>query len=203
MNVAPRHGLWVIGLFLAFAGSAYSSPSGTDETTDPTSVSSPQFEWFEYDGRAPVYEKFSAADGEYLNPTLTGFHPDPSIVRVDENDYYLVNSSFAYFPGLPLYHNTDLVHWEQVGHGVNRPSQLQLDGLDISERIFAPTIRHHDAAVRAKFIGAEGRTGCLPEPRVLLRSDGQPVVQLEKAGDFVGTYFGPNAHRRGSGVLRN
>jgi len=80
---------------------------------------------------------------EYVNPVLPGFHPDPTIVRV-EDDYYLANSSFSYFPGVPIFHSNDLVHWNQIGHVLDRPSQLDLDSLSISEGIFAPTLRHHD-----------------------------------------------------------
>lgn len=82
--------------------------------------------------------------GYFNNPILPGFHPDPSICRVGE-DYYLVTSSFEWFPGLPVYHSKDLVHWEQIGHVLNRPSQLQLrDGLPHSSGLWAPTIRYHD-----------------------------------------------------------
>ncbi len=52
----------------------------------------------------------------YTNPIIPGFHPDPSICRAGE-DYYLVTSSFEYFPGVPLFHSRDLVHWRQLGHG--------------------------------------------------------------------------------------
>lgn len=79
----------------------------------------------------------------FLNPILPGFYPDPSICRAGE-DYYLVTSSFAYFPGIPLFHSKDLVHWEQVGHVLDRPSQLDLDGVGHSQGIYAPTIRFHD-----------------------------------------------------------
>lgn len=79
----------------------------------------------------------------YQNPILPGFYPDPSICRVGE-DYYLVTSSFAYFPGVPIFHSKDLVHWRQIGHVLDRPSQLDLDGVGHSEGIFAPTIRYHE-----------------------------------------------------------
>lgn len=59
----------------------------------------------------------------YTNPVLSGFHPDPSICRV-ENDFYLVTSNFEYFPGIPLFHSTDLIHWEQINYVLNRNSQL-------------------------------------------------------------------------------
>jgi xylan 1,4-beta-xylosidase len=77
----------------------------------------------------------------YKNPILPGFHPDPSICRVSD-DYYLVNSTFEWFPGLPVYHSKDLVNWELIGYGVDRPEQLKLgDGLGDSRGVFAPTIR--------------------------------------------------------------
>ena len=59
----------------------------------------------------------------YHNPLLPGFYPDPSICRVGD-DYYMVTSSFVYYPGLPIFHSKDLVHWEQIGHGIHRPGQL-------------------------------------------------------------------------------
>ena len=74
------------------------------------------------------------------NPILKGFYPDPSICRVGK-DYYLVNSSFSYFPGVPLFHSRDLAHWEQIGNILDRPEQLSLDGGEISRGIFAPVIR--------------------------------------------------------------
>lgn len=78
----------------------------------------------------------------YTNPILQGFYPDPSICRVGD-DYYLVNSSFSFFPGLPLFHSNDLVHWNQIGNALDRPEQLNLDGLDVSQGIYAPTLRYH------------------------------------------------------------
>ena len=80
---------------------------------------------------------------KYLNPILQGFYPDPSICRVGR-DYYLVTSSFEYFPGVPIFHSKDLVHWEQIGHCLTRKSQLPLKGVNPSGGIWAPTIRHHN-----------------------------------------------------------
>ncbi len=79
----------------------------------------------------------------FTNPIIPGFHPDPSICRVGE-DYFLVNSSFEYFPGVPLYHSRDLVDWRQIGHVLTRPSQLPFAHWRPSGGIFAPTIRYHD-----------------------------------------------------------
>lgn len=79
----------------------------------------------------------------FQNPILPGFYPDPSVCRAGE-DYYLVTSTFVYYPGVPIFHSKDLVHWEQIGHVLDRPSQLPLDGQRHSRGIFAPTIRYHD-----------------------------------------------------------
>ncbi|SDH60568.1 Glycosyl hydrolases family 43 [Leifsonia sp. 98AMF] len=79
------------------------------------------------------------------NPILPGFHPDPTICRV-EGDYFLATSSFEYFPGVPIHHSTDLVHWEQIGNVLDRPSQLVVTRGEqgASRGIYAPTLRHHD-----------------------------------------------------------
>lgn len=77
------------------------------------------------------------------NPILSGFYPDPSICVV-EDDFYLVNSTFSYFPGIPIMHSRDLAHWEQIGNVMDRASQLPLHGCGHSEGLFAPTIRYHE-----------------------------------------------------------
>ena len=79
----------------------------------------------------------------YTNPIIPGFHPDPSLCRVGR-DYYLVTSSFQYFPGIPVFHSRDLAHWEQLGHVLTRESQLPLRGANSTGGIYAPTIRYHD-----------------------------------------------------------
>jgi len=80
---------------------------------------------------------------EFSNPVLAGFYPDPSMCRVG-GDYYLVTSTFAYFPGLPVFHSRDLVNWEVIGHVMDRPEQLNLDKQGVSRGLFAPSIRYHD-----------------------------------------------------------
>jgi len=79
----------------------------------------------------------------FANPILPGSYPDPSICRVGA-DFYLVTSTFEWFPGLPVFHSRDLVHWRQLGHVLDRPEQLPLDGIRASGGLYAPTIRHHD-----------------------------------------------------------
>ena len=92
---------------------------------------------------------FSASDSlqaqetdRFQNPLFPGFYPDPSITRVGE-DYYLIHSTFSYFPGVPIFHSKDLVNWTQIGNILNRPEQLDLDGLGVSRGIFAPTISYN------------------------------------------------------------
>lgn len=77
------------------------------------------------------------------NPILPGFYPDPSICRVGD-DFYMVTSSFSYYPGVPIFHSKDLAHWEQLGHVLNRPEQLPCGYEMLSGGIFAPTIRYHE-----------------------------------------------------------
>ena len=83
-------------------------------------------------------------DGKYFsNPILTGFYPDPSICRVGAG-YYLVNSTFSYYPGIPVFYSKDLVHWKHISNVMNRPEQLNLDSLGVSRGIFAPAIRYNN-----------------------------------------------------------
>ena len=77
------------------------------------------------------------------NPVIPGMASDPSVVRAGE-DYYLVTSTFEYFPGVPVYHSRDLVNWRLVGHALTRASQLPLVRLTRNGGIWAPTIRHHE-----------------------------------------------------------
>ncbi|WP_370132913.1 glycoside hydrolase family 43 protein [Streptacidiphilus sp. EB103A] len=84
------------------------------------------------------------AGGTVTNPVIPGFHPDPSVCRVGA-DYYLACSSFEYFPGVPVFHSRDLVHWTQIGNVLDRPSQLRLPvDTPSSGGIYAPTLRHHE-----------------------------------------------------------
>lgn len=83
------------------------------------------------------------AFAQTVNPILPGFHPDPSICRVGD-DYYLVNSSFQYFPGVPIFHSRDLQQWTQIGNVLTRRSQLPLGEASSWLGIYAPTLRYHN-----------------------------------------------------------
>ena len=93
---------------------------------------------------------------KYKNPVVPGFHPDPSVCRVGR-DYYLVSSSFEYFPGIPVFHSNDLVHWAQIGYCLTRAEQMSLDGCRASGGIWAPTIRHHQGEFFVTSTNTEGR----------------------------------------------
>lgn len=101
------------------------------------------FEYFTYSGNDDFYTENPLPGEDYFyNPILPGWYSDPSICTNGE-DYFLVTSTFAYFPGVPIFHSTDLVNWKQIGHVLNRPEQLPLNGQKISEGIFAPAISYN------------------------------------------------------------
>ena len=99
------------------------------------------FDWFDYQGKNP--DGAVAKAGEFRNPVLPGFYSDPSVLRVG-TDYYLVISTFSYFPGLPVFHSRDLVHWRQIGNAIDRPTQVDFGKLEMSRGLFAASLSYHD-----------------------------------------------------------
>ncbi len=79
---------------------------------------------------------------KYTNPVIKGFYPDPSVCYAN-GKYYLVCSSFQYFPGVPLFESENLVNWKQIGHVLTRKNQVMLEYINSSGGVFAPTIRYH------------------------------------------------------------
>lgn len=77
------------------------------------------------------------------NPILSGYYPDPSIVKVD-SDYYLINSTFSHYPGLPISHSKDLKNWKHIGYVITDPKQMNFMGETVSRGLFAPSISYHD-----------------------------------------------------------
>lgn len=100
------------------------------------------FGYFKYKGKDARFDKKIDAKNQYMNPVIAGFYPDPSICRKGDT-YYLVNSSFSFYPGVPLFKSKDLVNWTQIGHVLDRPSQLNLTNQGISQGIFAPAIEYN------------------------------------------------------------
>lgn len=85
----------------------------------------------------------TARSQSFQNPILAGYYPDPSICKAGD-DYYIINSSFAHYPGIPIFHSKDLLNWQLISYAMNRPSQLALEGSGISRGLFAPAISYHN-----------------------------------------------------------
>jgi xylan 1,4-beta-xylosidase len=100
------------------------------------------FTQFTYQGKDKVYNDNPLKTDEFYSPILQGCYPDPSITRKGD-DYYLVNSSFAMVPGVPIFHSKDLVNWVQIGHVLDRPTQLKVENSGISAGIYAPDIKYN------------------------------------------------------------
>ena len=88
-------------------------------------------------------ETLTADTPTYQNPILAGFYPDPTICKAGDR-FYMTNSTFSYFPGLPIFESTDLVNWKQIGHAMDRPEQLNTEGQGVSRGLFAPAITYHE-----------------------------------------------------------
>ncbi len=131
---------WIIGLVVLASCIPHTSRSGSGDT-DGTQKNPAVFERFTYQGQS--LEQVAAGPTEYRNPILSGYYPDPSLTRVGD-DFYLVNSSFTHYPGLPVFHSRDLVNWFQVGNAIDRENQFDFNGLTVSRGIFAPDISFHD-----------------------------------------------------------
>lgn len=103
------------------------------------------FDYFTYQGDDSFYkENPLQGENSFYTPILPGWYSDPSICTNGEGDYFLVTSTFTYFPGVPIFHSRDLVNWKQVGHVLSRPSQLvNMVGQHVSGGIFAPAISYN------------------------------------------------------------
>ena len=124
-------------LLLAAAAAASALVSAPTSAQSGDSVA---FKWFEYRGDDQLPRP---GPGQYANPVLTGFYSDPSITRAGD-DYYLVSSTFSFFPGLPIFHSRDLVHWRQIGNAIDRPDMVDFARLGLSRGLFAPSIHYED-----------------------------------------------------------
>lgn len=120
----------------------------------------PIFQNFEYVGKDEIYVENPLPEGHFYSPILQGCYPDPSITRKGD-DYYLVTSSFVMFPGVPIFHSKDLVNWKQIGHVLERESQLKVGDAGISMGVYAPDILynpHNDTfyLITTQFAGGFG-----------------------------------------------
>lgn len=144
--------------------------------------------------------------GHFSNPVIPGFAPDPSICRSGD-DFYLVNSSFEYFPGIPVYHSTDLVNWTLTGYAIERPEQAELGAVKSSDGIHASTIRCHggryyvittnnvDGRLVNFVVSADDPSGPWSEPRIIEGAPGiDPSLFFDDDGRtwYVGNHVPPD-----------
>ena len=122
---------------LAAAFAIFAAPAAAQAPLTAT------FESFTYLGDDSAYGFTGVGQDEYANPILQGFYPDPSVTRVGDT-FYLVHSTFSYFPGIPVWRSKNLVDWEQIGNAIDRPDMLDFKKLGMSRGVFAPTIQAKD-----------------------------------------------------------
>lgn len=108
----------------------------------PAVAQTARYGYFSYEGNDERFDK-TVTEGQYLNPIIAGFAPDPSICRKGDT-YYMVNSSFTFFPGVPIYTSRNLTDWQQLGYVLDRESQLPLAGQRVSGGIYAPAISYNE-----------------------------------------------------------
>lgn len=130
---------FLFAVMTLFSGQVF----GGKNTKTKTTSSIPVFSNFEYQGNDKIYNDFPLKSDEFYNPILQGCYPDPSITRKGD-DYFLVCSSFAMFPGVPIFHSNDLVNWKQIGHVLDRVSQLKVHDCGISAGVYAPAIKYNE-----------------------------------------------------------
>lgn len=137
----------------------------------------PVFSDVVYRGDDKIYKDNPLGADEFYNPILQGCYPDPAITRKGD-DYYLVCSSFAMFPGVPIFHSKDLVNWKQIGHVLDRPSQLDVHDTGISAGVYAPGITynpHNDTFYMITTAFAGGAGNIIVKTRDPLKGWSDPV----------------------------
>ncbi len=167
-------------------------------------------------GLAEPDQRHRPADhNTFSNPIIPGFAPDPSIVRVGD-DFWLINSTFESFPGIPIYHSRDLVDWKLVNYALTRPSQADLSSIKSSDGIHASTIRYHDGTYYIIttnnidgrmvnfFVTAEDPRGEWSEARVLEGAPGiDPSLFFDDDGRawYVGNHIPPDPDFEGQAEI--
>jgi alpha-N-arabinofuranosidase len=155
------------------------------------------------------------AGATFSNPVISGFAPDPSICRSGD-DFYLVNSTFEYFPGIPVYHSRDLVNWALIGHAVHDPAQADLSAVKSSDGIHASTIRCHEGRyyvittnnIDGKLVNfivtADEPAGPWSEPQVIEGAPGiDPSLFFDDDGRtwYVGNHVPPDPEFEGQAEI--
>lgn len=134
--------LKIINLIVFIILFGVASLLSAQESEANSNDNAPIFKKAVYQGDDQVYKDNPLEEGEFYNPILQGCYPDPAITKKGD-DYYLVCSSFAMFPGVPIFHSKDLVNWTQIGHVLDRTSQLDVHDTGISAGVYAPGITYN------------------------------------------------------------
>ncbi len=109
-------------------------------------------------------------ENTYHNPIRTGMYPDPSIIRVDD-DYYMANSTFIFFPCIPISHSKDLIHWEIIGHAITNPEWAHVDDLEGGRGYWAPDISYKDGRFYVTATYRLNDTGVIRRRQIVVSSD--------------------------------
>ena len=126
----------MLGL-LSFAGIG-----DKDKPKEKAAKNPPVFSNVIYKGDDEIYKKYPLKAGEFYSPVLQGCYPDPAITRKGD-DYYMVCSSFAMFPGVPIFHSKDLVNWTDLGGVLNNVNEFNPHDTGISQGVYAPGITYN------------------------------------------------------------
>ncbi|WP_308991262.1 glycoside hydrolase family 43 protein [Mariniflexile litorale] len=159
------------------------------------------FDWFRYEGKDEAFKNISKTDSTYLNPILSGFYPDPSICAAN-GKFYLITSTFTYFPGIPIFESTDLINWKQIGHAITRKEQGDFSGASVSKGMFAPTIRYNKglfyiictnvSGIGNFIITTKDPSGTWSDPIAIPGVDGiDPDIFFDEDGKVYITHNGP------------
>ncbi|MDT0643573.1 glycoside hydrolase family 43 protein [Zunongwangia sp. F363] len=134
----------------------------------------------------------SQAQEYFQNPILAGWYPDPAITDDGNGNYYMVHSTFAFFPGIPVFHSTDLVNWEPIGNVISRPEQLDLEGFGVSRAIFAPDISYDNGTFYVTCTVVDGKGNFVVTAKDPAGPWSDPVYLPEVKGIDPGLFFDEN-----------
>nr|WP_315158631.1 glycoside hydrolase family 43 protein [uncultured Flavobacterium sp.] len=126
----------IMGLF------SFTDIGDKDKSKAKTAKNPPVFSKVVYQGDDQIYKKYPLKAGEFYNPVLQGCYPDPAITRKGD-DFYMVCSSFAMFPGVPIFHSKDLVNWTDLGGVLNNVNEFNPHDTGISQGVYAPGITYN------------------------------------------------------------
>ena len=121
---------------------SFSGIGDKDKPKEKAAKNPPVFSNVIYKGDDKIYKKYPLKAGEFYNPVLQGCYPDPAITRKGD-DYYMVCSSFAMFPGVPIFHSKDLVNWTDLGGILNNVNEFNPHDTGISQGVYAPGITYN------------------------------------------------------------